>query len=398
MNLFRELPLSSQSIIFERLSPHVQQNILTNLKDSELVDLLDQMDLQQAEKTLTILKNRKRQKKIITRLKSELKEKAEYFLRFHPKAAISLLNFNYLLLANTVTLGETADAIDEHYRDIGKLPEILVHENGTLVGEVPFSALMREENNKKIENFVVPIKSLTYQADIHEIIDSFNKTRHKKIVVLDKDSSVIGIIYSDDALALFDKGPVAALYDFAGVSDSERSFDGVREKVRHRYKWLIFNLGTAFLAASVVGLFENTLNQLVVLAIYMPVVAGMGGNAATQTLAVIVRGITIGEISIKNGAPAIVREAGAGLINGVITGVIVATVATFWNGDPLLGFVLAVALTVNLFVAGFFGALIPLSMKALGKDPATSATIFITTATDVFGFFAFLGLATLVLL
>jgi len=229
-------------------------------------------------------------------------------------------------------------------------------------------------------------------------VDLLNKSKHSKLAVLDRDGSIIGIIYPDDALALFDGEPAASLYDFAGVDDVERSFDSISAKVRHRYKWLIINLGTAFLAATVVGLFEETLTQFVILAMYMPIVAGMGGNAATQTLAVVVRGIAVGEISLKNSLPAIYKEVGAGFINGVINGVIVALVATFWNGNPMLGLVLGIAMIINLVIAGFFGALIPLVMKSLGKDPATSATIFITTATDVFGFFAFLGLATMVLM
>ena len=398
MDLFRALAVAEQEAIFEHLSPHVRQSILVNLKDGEMIDLLDQMDLQQAENTLAVLKDERRRKKLINRVKSELKEKAEYFLRFHPKAAISLLNFNYLLLDGGTNISHAADAIEEHYKEVGKLPEVLVHEDGKLVGEIPPSALIRESNNKLVKNFVNPVKTISYQAEIQEIADLFNKTKHSKLAVLDRDGSVIGIIYSDDALALIGDRSARFLYDFAGVADVERSFDSVGSKVKNRYKWLIINLGTAFLAASVVGLFENTLSQLVVLAIYMPVVAGMGGNAATQTLAIIVRGITIGEISLKNSLPAISREVGAGLINGAINGLIVALVATFWNGSVLLGLVLGVAMIVNLVIAGFFGALIPLAMKALGKDPATSATIFITTATDVFGFLAFLGLATIVLL
>jgi magnesium transporter len=130
----------------------------------------------------------------------------------------------------------------------------------------------------------------------------------------------------------------------------------------------------------------------------MPIVAGMGGNAATQTLAVIVRGITVGEVNLKNGFKPIMNEVGAGFINGIINGVLVAIVAVLWNHNPALGFVIGIAMVCNLVIAGFFGAFIPLFMKAIGKDPATSATIFITTATDVFGFFVFLGLATLILL
>ena len=398
MDLFRELSLPRQVAVFEYLSPYVRTNILNNLNDAEVSSFLDQMDMQSAENALALIRDQKRRYRIIRQVKSDLKDKAEYFLRFHPKATLSLLNFNYLLLSSETRIEQAADAIDEHYRETGKFPEVLMHKDGELVGEVPLSALVRESNTKPIKHFVVPVETVTYQASVQEIVKSFSEAEHRKVVVLDHDSSVIGIIYSDDAVALFGGRPASALYDFAGVADTERSFDSILSKVKNRYKWLILNLGTAFLAASVVGLFEDTLSQLVILAVYMPIVAGMGGNAATQTLAVIVRGITVGEINLRNGLPAISREVGAGFINGAINGTVVALVATFWNGDPRLGLVLAIAMMFNLIIAGFFGAVIPLLMKAMGKDPATSATIFITTATDVFGFFAFLGLATIILL
>ena len=297
-----------------------------------------------------------------------------------------------------MTIGETAEIIEDHVRETGKIPLVLVNDGGTLDGEVSLGTLVREPNTRKLGDFVRPIKTIPYTASREEIIKCLTSKAHRRVAVLDEDGSVLGIMYSDEVIDLFGDTPAAALYDFAGVSVSERSFDSIKSKVRHRYKWLIINLGTAFLAAAVVGLFEETLSQLVVLAIYMPIVAGMGGNAATQTLAVIVRGITVGEISLKNGMPAIMREVGAGFVNGAITGAIVLVVASLWNGDPMLGVVIGLAMIINLVTAGFFGATIPLVMKALGKDPATSATIFITTATDVFGFFAFLGLATILLL
>lgn len=398
LDIFCALTLAEQSTVFEHLSPHVRQDIISKLKDSQLVNLLDEMDLRRAESIIATMKNHRRRRKIISRLKNELKEKTEYFLRFHPKAAISLVNFNYIMLEDTTDIGETADKIENHYRETGKLPEIIVHHNGALIGEIPYATLIRENNRSQIRKFIVPIKTVTYQSDIQEIIDTFNTTKKGKVAVLDKDGSVIGIIYSEDALKLFGNGVASVLYDFAGVSESEKSFDSIKNKVKHRYKWLLINLATAFLAAFIVGLFKDTLSQIVVLAVYMPIIAGMGGNAATQTLAVIVRGITVGEISLKNGMPAVIREVGAGLLNGLINGIIVALIVIIFNGDPLLGLVFAIAMVINLVVAGFFGALVPLVMKAMGKDPATSATIFISTATDVFGFLAFLGLATLILL
>ncbi len=395
---FKALPLRARSALFEQLSPHVQQSILDALTTDEILQLLDHFDLQRSENILARIRNQKRRETLAIRLKSELKEKAEYFLRFHPKAELSLLNFNYLLLSEDTTIEHASDAIGEHYQEVGRLPEVLVHKNGECVGEVQPSFLIRESNKKKLGSFVTPVPMVSYRADLHEVIDTLTRTKHGKVVVLDTDGSIVGIIYADDALRLLGNDPSASLYDFAGVADSERMHDSVWTKVRHRYKWLIINLCTGFLAAAVVSLFENALDKLVLLAIYMPIIAGMGGNAATQTLAVTVRAITVGEATLKDSAAPIAREVCAGMINGIINGVLIALVAIFWNQSPLLGLVLCVAMVANLVIAGFFGTFVPLLMKTLGKDPATSATIFITTATDVFGFFVFLGLATAILL
>ncbi len=395
---FRAFPLEEQSAIFEKLSPYVQQSILKLLSTDEIVQLLDHFDLLRAENILARIPNQKKREKLSLKLKIELKEKAEYFLRFHPKAEFTLLSFNYILLSSDSTIGDVAEAMDHHYREVRRFPEVLVHENGICIGEVEPGVLVREGNRKRLFDLVTEVPTVSYQDDLSHIVDTFARTKHGKVVVKDVDNSVVGIIYAEDALRLFGGEPSAALYDFAGVADSERATDGMWKKVQHRYKWLIINLGTGFLAASVVSLFENTINEIVLLAIYMPIVAGMGGNAATQTLAVIVRGITVGEVSLRNGMKPILNEVGAGFINGSINGVIVALVATFWNESPALGLVIGIAMVFNLVIAGFFGAFIPLFMKSIGKDPATSATIFITTATDVFGFFMFLGLATVVLL
>ena len=160
---------------------------------------------------------------------------------------------------------------------------------------------------------------------------------------------------------------------------------------------MIINLGTAFLAAFTVGRFEGILEKYVLLAIYMPIVAGMGGNAATQTLAVQVRGIALKQIELKTAWKTLKNELGSGLINGLINGILVATVVILINHDFKIAIILAMAMVINLLVAAFFGTIVPLIMSKLGKDPAASATIFITTATDVLGFMAFLGIATLIL-
>jgi len=206
----------------------------------------------------------------------------------------------------------------------------------------------------------------------------------------------MGVIYVGDFLRVIEDQTGETLYEFTGVREEESILNGPVSKVR--YRWLIINLGTAFLAAGAVGLFEDTIAAFTLLAVYMPVVAGMGGNAGTQSMAVTVRGIALEQISLSTGGRAVINEILAGAANGLITGVLVVIIAAVFNKSPMLGLVLGISMVLNLIIAGFFGTLIPLLLDRIGKDPAASATIFITTMTDVPGFFIFLGLPQTVLL
>jgi magnesium transporter len=394
----RALSLPEQSTIFQELSPHVQQTLFKQLKNSEIGDMLDHMDPRQAETILARIKDEKRREIIIKKIKGEAREKIEYFIRFHPKATTSLISFNYILLPLKTTIGEAANAIEEHFEDTGKFPEILVHDKGQLVGAVTLASLVRERNSLMLKKFVHPLQTVSYQAEVVEIIDILTLSRRKKVVVLDHDESVLGIIYADDALALFGKLPAESLYDMNGVDDSERPFDSVMKKFKSRYKWLILNLFTAFMAGSMIFLFSDTLDALVILAMYIPIVAGMGGNAASQSFAVMLRGITLGAISLKNATPAIWREVGTGVLNGLMIGAIVAAISIIWNKSAMLGVVVGVTMIFQHIIAGFFGAFVPLLLKHLGKDPAATSTIFITTATDVLGLFILLSLGSWLLL
>lgn len=356
------------------------------------------MDLLTAQKVLRRIKDVRRRHKIINRLKTEVREKIDYFIRFHPKATLSLVHFNYVFLPQSATVGEAGDAIDDHYQETGKFPEVLVHENGKLVGEVSLATLVRERNTRLLEHCVTPVVTVSFHAEVQTVIEVLQGSKRKKVVVLDTDDSVLGIIYADDAIELFGHMPTESLYSFAGVEGSERPFDSAISKFKHRYRWLILNLATAFLAGSVILWFQDTVDALTVLAIYIPIVAGMGGNAASQTFAVMLRGITLGTISLKNALPAIRNEAIAGLMNGCLMGLIVAVISVFANGSALLGLVVALAMISVHLVAGFFGAIVPLVMKLIGRDPAATSMIFISTATDVFGILSLLGLGSLLLM
>lgn len=398
MEVLRGMTIPERSAVFPKLSPYVQQSILKQLRTSEIVNMLDHLDMQQTQHILSRISNEKRREKIVQRLKGDVKDKVDFFLRFHPKATLSLVNFNYLFLDSSFTIKQAADVIGEHYEETARYPEVLVHDNGHLLGEVPLSSVVKERNNSLLKKHVQPVQTITYQAEVNEIIDVVVSTSVKKVVVLDHDTSVLGIIYADAVRQLFGNLPAESLYEFAGVDDSERPFDSVARKVNNRYRWLILNLGTCFLAGSVVLAFQDTLNSLTILSVYIPIVAGMAGNAATQSFAIMVRGLTLGTISLETARPAIWKEFWAGVINGVIIGTIVALVSALWNGEPLLGLVVALALIGAHVIAAIAGSIVPLTMKHLGKDPAATSTIFITTATDVGGLFFLLGLATWILL
>jgi len=290
---------------------------------------------------------------------------------FHPRRLLALLRARLAARPITVLTGARQTGKTTIVRDL--LPA---------GGDLPSVYFSLDDPDERLRLAADPVRRLDHGA---------------RIVVLDEDQSIMGVVFTDDVLRALHAQTAQSLYDFAGVSQEEDVHDPVALKVRSRWSWLVINLGTGFLAASVVGLFSSTIERVVVLAAYMPIVAGMGGNAATQTLAVMVRGLAMKEVELATGLRVVLAEIGTGFVNGTINGVIVAVVAGFLNQNPMLGLVTGVAMVFNLMVAGCFGALIPMIMQKLGKDPATSATIFITTCTDVLGFFVFLGLASVLL-
>lgn len=394
---FRALSLSERSAVFNMLTAQLRQVILKELSFNEALELLDHMDPQRVHVILSRMRDKKRRDRLIRRFKSDRYEKTDYFLAFHPQATFSLVHLNYVYLPDSTTVGDTANIIEDHLRQTGKIPVILVHSGGNLLGEVSLGILVKERNTNKLKNFIRPIRQICYNSDRDKVLSLFLSAAHEKIAITDVDGSILGIVYSDDVADLLDAQPATTLYSFAGVEASERPFDGVLDKVKGRYRWLIINLATCFIAGGVVAFFQGTINQIVALAVFMPIVAGMGGNAGTQALAVMIRGIAVGEIDLRTSRPAILREVIAGLINGTLNGVVLIPVALLLGLSFWVAVIAGFSVIFTLVIASFFGAIVPLILKYYGQDPATSSGIVISTATDVFGLMFFLGMATLFL-
>lgn len=396
-DIFLSLTPEEQSEVLLLLTPHIKKDLLNHIPEDSLVNVLEKVDPDDATDSLQLLGPHKRQK-ILERLSKELKDTVSQLLEFDPQTAAGLMNVDYIQVDISDSIADVAKKFKLHEKRTGRLPVILAMDNERLVGFLPGHELGFGRVQEKIGKYVKRIQHISHSATHDEVIELFKSHPHNKVAVLDDNGSVVGIIYSDDVLRVLQDQEAASLYDFAGVSAEEGVADSAKRKVKFRYKWLIINLATAFLAAFTVSQFEETISKYVLLAVYMPIVAGMGGNAATQTLAVMVRGIALRQINdIKSVLKTLKSEAGAGFINGLINGFLVAFVVLIKDHDAAIALVLALAMVINLLVAGVFGTMVPLLMSRLHKDPAASATVFITTATDVLGFLAFLGLATLVL-
>jgi magnesium transporter len=233
--------------------------------------------------------------------------------------------------------------------------------------------------------------------DQEEVARQFERYNLVSAAVVDDAGRLVGVITIDDIVDVIQAEAEEDIRALAGVGDEEIS-DTVAYTVRTRSVWLIVNLGTALLASLVIGLFDATIEQMVALAVLMPIVASMGGNAATQTMTVAVRALATRDLSVGNAMRFIRREILVGLANGVAFAVIVGTVAAAWFADPVLGLVIGAAMVINLLSAALAGILIPLALDRLDVDPAVASGVFVTMVTDVVGFFAFLGLATWILI
>ncbi|PIR69775.1 MAG: magnesium transporter [Candidatus Niyogibacteria bacterium CG10_big_fil_rev_8_21_14_0_10_46_36] len=396
VDMFRDIQSEIQSEVLLRLGKHVQYDILNQLDKQEIVSLLERLDPDEATDILQVFSKRK-QETLLREMTEQMKNSLSVLLQFDPETAGGLMNLDYIIVDADDTVAHVAKRFKVHEKRTGRLPAIIVSREGNMAGYLPGHELGFSRPSEKVYKHVRNIETIHYSASHEDVLKKFRLHPHNKLVVFGEKNAVLGIIYSDDVLRLMHEQESKSLYDFAGVSDEEGVFDSAPRKIRYRYKWLIVNLATAFLAAFTVGFFEDTVSRYVLLAVYMPIVAGMGGNAATQTLAVLVRGISLRQIDLAHIWRTLRNELLSGFVNGLINGVLVAGVVLFVNRDIKIALILASAMIINLLVAAFFGTLVPLVMKHFGKDPASSATIFITTATDVLGFLAFLGLATIVL-
>jgi len=319
-------------------------------------------------------------------------------LEYEEQTAGRLMNPNVFALSEDLTAGEAITAL-QTARDVEMVFYLyVVDERRHLVGVVSLRRLLLVSPDTPLKRIMTTeVYSARVDTDQEEVARQVASYNLLAIPVVDSENKLVGIITVDDVIDVIKDEATEDVYRLAGVSKDDGVDTPPAESLRKRLPWLIVNLGTAFLAAFVISRFTDTIGKVVSLAVFMPVVAGMGGNAATQTLAVIVRGIALGELTWANARHALIKEGLVGIGNGVANGILGGIIVGLLTHDWVLGLILTAAMVINMFVAATAGTLIPLGLRAMKIDPALASSVFITTLTDVFGFLSFLGLATVFL-
>lgn len=391
-------PGSVDGEVLSDLDETLRAEVVSFLPHESLADAVQQLDSDDVVDLIEDLAE-PQQEVLLSALAAHERAAVEQALSYPEFSAGRLMQREVVIAPEHWDVGAAID----HMRATDRLPEqfyhvILVDPRMRPTGYVTLGKLMSSPRTVKLAEITEDsFRPIPVTQDEGEVAYAFNQYHLISAPVVDENERLVGVITIDDAMMVLDAEHEEDILRLAGVGEESLS-DRTFQIARRRFPWLLVNLCTAIVASLVIAQFEDALATVVALAVLMPIVASMGGNAGTQSLTVAVRALATKDLTASNALRVVGREAAAGLLNGMAFAVIMGIVGVVWFGMPLLGLVIAAAMVINLIVAGLSGVLVPLVLDRLGFDPALAAGTFVTTVTDVVGFFAFLGLASLVLL
>ena len=369
--------------------------ILEDLDDATLASICSSSAPDDAADLLDFL-DEERRARILEILGATQGARLESLLEGEEATAGSLMNTEFLALDEDLTVAQAIEVIRQYPRKESFFYVYCVDTDQHLVGVLSLRSLILAGPSLTLRDLMVQsVVRTQIDSSPEEVAQLVSKYDLLSVPVVDMQNRLVGVVTVDDVLDVIQEQAEEDLLHLAGVDISERVTTPARESWRKRFPWLAINLATAFAAAGVVRFFEPTIEKWTALAAFMPIVAGMGGNAGTQTLTVFVRALALGEIDWRGGLRPIWKELLVGLANGVAIGCITAMIVGVWTGQWVLAGILLIAMAINLVIAGLAGGLVPLILERLGFDPAVASSIFVTMFTDTGGFFVFLGLATL---
>ena len=410
-NLLESLPPGKREVVWGLVDPEddgevlvhvgdeVRESLLADMDPDEIIAAVEDLDIDDLADLVEDLPDTVIDE-VLKSMDRENRERLEQVLSYPEDSAGRLMNPDVV----TVRADVNVDVVLRYLRLRGELPDhtdhlFVVSRRHQYLGRLSLAALVTHEDNTPINRLIddeQPAIDVGESAD--EVARQFSDHDWVSAPVVDDNNILLGRITIDDVVDIIRAQAEHQALGAAGLDEEEDLFSPIKRAVRGRVVWLGINLCTAFLAASVIGQFELTLQKVVALAVLMPIVAGVGGNAAVQVLTLMVRGIALGQVGPSNARILLWKESRVALINGTLIGLLVGIVAFVWFHSILLSLVITLALMINFLAAALAGVLLPLLLKRMNVDPAVAGTVVVTAVTDVIGFFSFLGLATLILL
>ncbi len=389
----------ASEIISEMDAEFHPERLLENLHPERRSEIVEELDYDDATDIISQLPE-EQQLEILKELDEEDASNIRSLLKYEEDSAGGLMNTQVIRINEFLSKKEALEEIIRQSEEMEEFYTInVIDDQNILKGIVSLKDIIKSRNNVRIQDLIksdfVYVKADTDQEEVAKLISQYNLT---SIPVVDDSMHLLGRITFDDVIDVMEEENTEDILKISGVSEDEELAGNWMEAVKSRLPWLVLNLGTAFLAASIIRYFDSTIARMGMLAGYMVIIAGMGGNAATQALAVTVRRISLNDLTDNQSYRTVLKEFTVGLINGAVIGCIVFLFALFYDHNPLLGLVIFIAMTGNLIIAGISGSAIPLLLKRVGIDPAIASSIIITTFTDVFGFLLLLGLASSLIL
>lgn len=407
-HLMQSSPHREREILWQLTHPELKNELLTHLNEEvraeflskmdtpELVALAQQLDTDDSADLLQELPDSV-VSQVLRSMDEQDRERVEAVLSFDENTAGGLMNTDTVTVRPHITL----DVVLRYIRRHEQLPDttdqiFVVNSKGVYLGTLPLTVLLVSDPSLTVTKVMrTNEEPILATASSHEVAAQFERHDLVSNAVVNEQGMLLGRITIDDVLDVIREQADHTLLGRVGLDEFDDTFTPVIKTSRRRAIWLGINLFTAFLASSVIGLFDAIIEQVVALAILMPIVANMGGIAGTQTLTLIIRGMAVGQIGWANLKWFIKRELGSGIVNGIGWAIVVGLIASHWFNDPMIGYLIGVAMLVNLLVAAISGAVIPFALKRFNVDPALAGGVILTTITDIMGFMTFLGLATI---
>ncbi len=377
--------------VFVELNESVQKEIIKYLSNNSIVYILKNLESDNAIKILENLEE-KNKNEILSSLPPKDRFVLLESLSYPEDSAARIMQREFTAIPSNWSVGQTIDYLRENKDLPDQFLEIFIVDNEFKpIGTVPSSKVLRTSRDTKMISVMSETQlSIPVDMDREEVGHLFENYNLNSACVVDKSNKLVGMITSDDVLTVLKEEAEEDALRLAGVGD-EQITDGVFKKTKRRFNWLLLNLFTAILASIVIGFFQEDIEKVVALAVLMPIVASMGGNAGMQTLAVTIRTIATNQLTKNNFTQNVLKEFLIGILNGIIFALISAVVVQFWFQDTTLSLIISISMVLNMIVAGLFGILVPITLKKFNIDPAIASSVFVTTITDVIGFLSFLG-------